>query len=284
MSEPVWIEKDLGAVDSYAEAVEAGFTGTHEDFAQLLANVDNYSAAAVSAATAAEASATYAEDAAEDAEAYAIGRRNGEEVDEEDPAYHNNAEYYAEQAAESATEAGAAQTAAEAAQAAAEAAAAQEVGAWLAEHVDPDTGYVIDDTLTIEDAAADAKKTGEKIAEAKSIAQNALTLLYSNATTVSPSQENPVDLNNYTSPGNFRFNSLNVMDYVAHKPRRASGRLFVYTTNGATYICQMYIANVTAGFQYYIRSKNGNSNSWTDWYYLNNPEIYDALADEGDPW
>lgn len=45
----------------------------------------------------------------------------------------------------------------------AEAAAAAEVSDWLAAHIDPDTGYVIDDTLLVEGAAADAKATGERI-------------------------------------------------------------------------------------------------------------------------
>lgn len=39
---------------------------------------------------------------------------------------------------------------------------------WLGEHVDPDTGYVIDDTLSTTGAAADAKKTGDEIADLKS--------------------------------------------------------------------------------------------------------------------
>lgn len=39
-------------------------------------------------------------------------------------------------------------------------AAAAEVSDWLEAHVDPDTGYVIDDSLTVTDAAADAKVTG----------------------------------------------------------------------------------------------------------------------------
>ena len=43
------------------------------------------------------------------------------------------------------------------------AAAAQEVGDWLAANIDPDTGYVIDKSLTVSDAAADAKVTGEFI-------------------------------------------------------------------------------------------------------------------------
>ena len=39
------------------------------------------------------------------------------------------------------------------------------VTAWLTDHVDPDTGYVIDDTLSITLAAADAKATGDSDAE-----------------------------------------------------------------------------------------------------------------------
>lgn len=40
-------------------------------------------------------------------------------------------------------------------------AAAAEVGDWLAAHIDPDTGYVIDKSLTVSDAAADAKVVGD---------------------------------------------------------------------------------------------------------------------------
>lgn len=43
------------------------------------------------------------------------------------------------------------------------AAAAEEVGTWLAAHIDPDTGYVIDDTLTVSQAAADAKTVGDAL-------------------------------------------------------------------------------------------------------------------------
>lgn len=38
------------------------------------------------------------------------------------------------------------------------------VSNWLEEHVDPDTGYVIDNSLTVAGAAADAKATGDGIA------------------------------------------------------------------------------------------------------------------------
>ena len=48
------------------------------------------------------------------------------------------------------------------------AAAASEVSAWLAAHVNPETGYVIDDTLTVQGAAADAKAVGDKVTAIKS--------------------------------------------------------------------------------------------------------------------
>lgn len=50
------------------------------------------------AQTAAETAQGKSEDAAEDAEAWAAGTRNGSDVGGSDPAYHNNAKYYAEQA------------------------------------------------------------------------------------------------------------------------------------------------------------------------------------------
>lgn len=43
------------------------------------------------------------------------------------------------------------------------------VADWLADHVDPDTGYVIDDTLTIQNAAADAKAVGDALASIDSV-------------------------------------------------------------------------------------------------------------------
>ena len=42
------------------------------------------------------------------------------------------------------------------------------VAEWLAEHVDPDTGYVIDDTFSIPGAAPDAKLTGDELNDLKS--------------------------------------------------------------------------------------------------------------------
>lgn len=52
------------------------------------------------------------------------------------------------------------------------AAAAQEVSAWLALHVNPETGYVIDDTFTVQGAAADAKAVGDEFTAIKSALTN----------------------------------------------------------------------------------------------------------------
>ena len=61
----------------------------------------------------------------EDSEAYAVGKRNGTDVSSDDPTYHNNSKYYAEQAGGSATAAaGSASAAADSATAAAGSASA----------------------------------------------------------------------------------------------------------------------------------------------------------------
>ena len=75
---------DLGAVTSYAIAVEHGYEGTEAQFAEEL--------------TGATAAARVAAEDASDAEAYAVGKRGGVDVGSTDPAYHNNAKYWAENA------------------------------------------------------------------------------------------------------------------------------------------------------------------------------------------
>ena len=82
----------LGNVSAYLDAVANGFVGTRAQFGAYLANSANYSAAA--------------KGSAEDSEAYAIGTRDGTAVGGTDPAYHNNAKYYSEQAASAGAAAG----------------------------------------------------------------------------------------------------------------------------------------------------------------------------------
>lgn len=59
---------------------------------------ENAKTGAQTAKTAAETAKGAAEDSAENAEAWAVGQRNGVDVPSTDPAYHNNAKYYKDQA------------------------------------------------------------------------------------------------------------------------------------------------------------------------------------------
>lgn len=77
--------KDLGIVTAYGYALSQGYTGTEEQFATLMADYATIGQQAVDAALAAEG--------------YAVGTHDGEPVPSTDPAYHNNAKYYAEQLA-----------------------------------------------------------------------------------------------------------------------------------------------------------------------------------------
>ena len=84
MSGITWMNKDLGPVDAYALAVAGGYTGTKEQWIEEIANASTN---------------------ASNTEAYAKGTRGGEPVASDDPAYHNNAEYFKDQAGSSSSDA-----------------------------------------------------------------------------------------------------------------------------------------------------------------------------------
>ena len=82
-------DQNIGHATAYGYAKSKGFTGTEEEFAELMASY-----------------ATVAESAKESAlksEGNAIGEQEGVPVEEGSPYYHNNAKYYSEQASGSAT-------------------------------------------------------------------------------------------------------------------------------------------------------------------------------------
>jgi len=105
--------KDLIVTAVCPSVIDGSGTVVASDYQAFLNSVLTYK-------NQANASRMEAENAAEDAEAWAKGTRDGEDVGDTDPAYHNNAKYYAEDAAESAGDAADAQEAAEDAQEAAE--------------------------------------------------------------------------------------------------------------------------------------------------------------------
>ena len=88
-----------------------------------------------------------------EAESWAVGKRGGTDVPSTDPAYHNNAKYFSEQAS-------AAKTAAEAAQEAAETAAERDVEAWLEENFTNPDSPPLDRTLALNTCAAPADMVG----------------------------------------------------------------------------------------------------------------------------
>lgn len=136
-----------------AAAASSDVNRTAATVTQQAAQVhDDAETSSENAAAASEAKET-AVDKALDSEAYALGTRDGEDVGSGDPAYHNNAKYYAEQGGASAqTASEAAQTATtKAGEAAQSASAAAESARTL----------TIDATLAQSGQAADAKATGE---------------------------------------------------------------------------------------------------------------------------
>lgn len=130
-----WATNKAAAAEGWAEVA-----ASHEAYAHT-ASVETmrYRDEAAGFAEAAGASETAAASAASDAEAYAKGTRDGEPVESTDPAYENNAAYWAGEASDSAT--------------AAAASAAT---------------FATDTTLTVSGKAADAKAVGEKVDALKS--------------------------------------------------------------------------------------------------------------------
>ena len=87
------VREALGGVTAYNHAKAGGYTGTYAEFCALMADY----------ATVGESAAASAASAATDAlksEGNAIGKQNGTDVGSGSPYYHNNAKYYAEQAAD----------------------------------------------------------------------------------------------------------------------------------------------------------------------------------------
>ena len=81
-----------------AVAAKTAAEGYATEASEAKVAAENAKTDAQTAKTAAEVAKSAAEDSAEDAEAWAVGQRNGADVPSTDPAYHNNAKYYKDQA------------------------------------------------------------------------------------------------------------------------------------------------------------------------------------------
>ena len=81
-----------------AETAQSGAQAAQAAAESAKAAAQTAQTGAETARTGAETAKGAAEDSAEDAEAWAVGQRNGTDVPSTDPAYHNNAKYYKDQA------------------------------------------------------------------------------------------------------------------------------------------------------------------------------------------
>lgn len=94
---PAYIDGAQAAARSAAASAEAA-ADSATSASGSATSAGNSATSASGSATSASSSATTATKKAQDAEAYAIGKRNGTDVPSTDPAYHNNSKYYAEYA------------------------------------------------------------------------------------------------------------------------------------------------------------------------------------------
>ena len=123
------------ASDSSAEDSEAWAVGERDGVAVESTdetyhnNSKYYSEQSGTSATASANSATASNSSAEDSEAWAVGQRDGTDVDITDETYHNNSKYYSEQSGTSAT-ASATSASASASSATASASSATEAESW----------------------------------------------------------------------------------------------------------------------------------------------------------
>lgn len=151
------------AAESARDAAQSAQTAAEAAQEGAEAAVDGFDSAVTQAISDVNAAGTnqkeLAKRQAEKSEAWAVGKISGEDVGVSDPAYHNNAKYYAESAGTSATTA--TTKASEAAQSAANAADSASAAAESARTL------TIDSTLTQLGQAADAKKTGDEINDLK---------------------------------------------------------------------------------------------------------------------
>lgn len=123
---------------------------------------------------------------------------------------------------------------------------AGQAAAWLAEHVDPDTGYVIDDTLTITDAAADAKATGDAITELNS----ALTYNQNMIQRVTPKAyfeqivefyKGKIDIDNKSIGDVVDVDTVSSSNYMYAKASCVEGDTFYVKLNASTHNCYAFL-------------------------------------------
>lgn len=264
------ISKDLGVVTAYGYAVKKGYTGTEEEFAALMKDVADsagtseawaagtiagtpvtpeaeqyhnnakyYAEQAGGNAENAEQSKNSAKKSADTSEAWAVGTVGGVPVEEGQPGYNDNAKYYAEQASDSADAAANSEAAAKDYSDHIADPVSGIVTEWLNDHVDPESQVVIDDSLTIAGAAADAKATGDAVADLKSAVSEIEDDLYTtdtkDETITVPTSDIITGQVAYINTTNNIATYANANAYVLHMPVQAGDSYSITSqTHGST--------------------------------------------------
>ena len=132
------------------------------------------------------------------------------------------------------------------------------VTSWLNEHVTPaGSAVVVDDSLTIQGAAADAKKTGDEISGLKED--------FSNKTVMSRDLiPSGADANEYKTPGVYSVTTDAIAQTVANLPVMTSCELIVFNSRGSheSYGYGNVQITVTSTDTYFRVWKNSR---WFDW-------------------
>lgn len=168
----------------------------------------------------------------ENAEAWAVGERNGVPVGPTDPTYHNNAKYYAEHVG----------------------------GVSLDELTDVDIQSLANGQYIKYDSTTQKWKNTSDVAE-KSNTSDFLSL--SNNGTQIPDNS---DLNSYITPGKYYVSNGASANTLSNTPTITGGfTMFVLKRTDGTQRTQIIYMNSSGACDQYIRNHDTNTHNWSSW-------------------
>lgn len=143
---------------------------------------------------------------------------------------------------------------------------------WLNSHVTP-TSPLIDNSLTISGAGADAKVTGDKFTSIETEIPFFANLngLSSNVVAI----PNGTDFNTLTTCGNYKVSTHENMATMLNTPTNVASRMIVLQTTNRDNIYQLIFPNATNN-RMFFRFYNGTS--WTEWAKIQDYTNYLALS------
>ena len=181
-------------------------------------------------------------------------------------------------------------SAASAAESAAEAAGVRE---GIAPAFDEAANYKVGDVVLYDgavyrfrrDHAAGAWAAGDVTAATAATGWNDVVppaLAYGTIKALSGTADEHIDLDDITTPGNYRVNNIDAARTIDNIPTTTAGRLFVMRVYSATTVWQLYISTVSAaagGYNLWVRSLY--IGAWTPWQKLIKNSMIDAAPTEG---